>query len=348
MKISIFGQYYFPYITELLKEEGHVVLLNNFAPDIDVCILESRFYMYEIYRKLKIIRKHNIKLINSILDIPPWLIDKNHELNTYLRYIKQVLYNQFHKNPSLYHYTEKFRYDPMKNKYYNLFTRNFQSYFNRIQRNRVFFLKNYRRFLKCSNLNLSLSKYTQYLVEKFLKLKTTVCYPCVNSDYLLNLPKKDIVYDAINISRIESYKRQKIFVEAAKKLNLNIIVLGRLVNQNIKLECPHYYFENHKKAFDILNQSKLYVDPSSFEGFGMTPIEAAFLDKITIASNTYVHREVLGDYALFFELNNVDDLVNKMETALEGNFKLNNESIKKKYSKEALKNRILRLIEGLF
>jgi len=80
----------------------------------------------------------------------------------------------------------------------------------------------------------------------------------------------------------------------------------------------------------------------------MTPIEAAFLDKISIASNTYVHREVLGDYALYFELNNVDDLANKMETALEGSFKLNNESIKKRYSKEALKNRILRLIEDLF
>jgi len=348
MKISIYGQYYFPYITELLKEEGHEVILNTFATDIDVCILESRFNMYEIYRKLKIMRKNNIKLINSVLDIPPWLIDKNHELNTYLKYFKQVLYNQFHKNPFLYRYTEKFRFDPIKNKYYNLFAAIFQSYFNQIQRNRVFFLKNYRRFLKYSNLNLSLSKYTQYLVEKFLKLKTTVCYPCVNSDYLLSLPKKEIVYDAINISRIESYKRQKIFVEAAKKLNLNIIVLGRHVNQNIKLECPHYYFEDHKKVLDILNQSNLYIDPSEFEGFGMTPIEAAFLDKISIASNTYVHREVLGDYALYFELNNVDDLANKMETALEGSFKLNNESIKKRYSKEALKNRILRLLEDLF
>ena len=347
MKISIYGLYYFPYIIELLKEEGHVVLLNEFANDIDVCILESRFYMYEIYRKLRIIRKYNIKLINSILDIPPWLIDKNHELNTYLKYIKQTFYNKVHKSPSLYHYTEKFRFDPLKNKYYNLFASTFQSYFNQIQRNRVYFLKNYRRFLKYSDLNLSLSKYTQYLVEKFLKLKTTVCYPCVNSDYLLSLPKKEIIYDAINISRIDSYKRQKIFVEAAKKLNLNIIVLGRQVNKNIKLECPHYFFEDQKKVFDILNQSKLYVDSSEFEGFGMSPIEAAFLDKITIASNTYVHREVLGDYPLFFKLNNVDDLVNKMQTALEGNFKLNSTSIKKKYSKEALKNRLLKLIERL-
>ena len=338
---------YFPSIIELLKEEGHVVLLNEFADDIDVCILESRFCMYEIYRKLRSIRKYHIKLINSILDIPPWLIDKNHELNTYLKYIKQTLYNKVHKNPSFYHYTEKFRVNPLKNKYFNLFASLFQSYFNQIQRNRVYFLKNYRRFLKYSDLNLSLSKYTQYLVEKFLKLKTTVCYPCVNSDYLLNLPNKEIVYDAINISRIDSYKRQQIFVEAAKRLNLKIIVLGRHVDQSVKLKCPHYFFKDQKKVFDILNQSNLYVDSSEFEGFGMSPIEAAYLNKITIASNTYVHREVLGEYALYFELNNVNDLVNKMETALEGKFKLNNAFIKKKFSKEALKNRILRLIESL-
>ncbi|MEE9379262.1 MAG: glycosyltransferase [Candidatus Lokiarchaeia archaeon] len=348
MKISIYGQYYFPYITDLLKEEGHVVLLNEFSNDIDVCVLENRFYMYEIYRKLKIIRKNNIKLINSVLDIPPWLIDKKHQLNTHIKYIKQVLYNSFHKHPFWYYYTEKFRFDPARNKYYNIFTSIFQNYFNRIQRNRVFFQKNYRKFLKNSTLNLSLSKYTQFLVKKFLKLPTKVCYPCVNSDYLLNLPKKKIVYDAINISRIETYKRQKIFIEAAKRLNLNIMVVGRHVNKKIKLFCPHYYFENQEKVFDILNQSNIYVDPSEFEGFGMTPIEAAFLDKITIASNTYVHREVLGDYALYFELNNVDNLVNKMETALGGGFKLKNESIKKKYSKEALKNRLLRLIEELF
>lgn len=347
MKISIYGLYYFPYITELLKEEGHLVLLNKFTNDIDVCILESRFYMYEIYRKLKIIRKNKIKLINSILDIPPFLLDKNHELNTYLKYIKQIFYNKFHKNPFLYQYTKKFKFNPLKNKYYNIFAIFFQKYFNQIQRNRVFFLKNYRRFLKASTLNLSLSKYTQSLVEKYLKLKTTVCYPCVNSDYLLSIPKKEIVYDAINISRIESYKNQQIFVEAAKRLNLKIIILGRHVDQNINLECPHYFFEDQKKVFDILNQSNLYVDASEFEGFGMTPIEAAFLNKITIVSNTYVHREVLGDYPLYFELNNVNDLVDKMQTALKGDFKLDNNYIKSRYSKEALKDRILKLIESI-
>ena len=71
-------------------------------------------------------------------------------------------------------------------------------------------------------------------------------------------------------------------MEAAKKLNLNIVILGRHVNKDIKLECPHYYFENQEKVFDYLNQSNFYVDSSEFEGFGMTPIEAAYLNKITI------------------------------------------------------------------
>ena len=347
MKISIYGQYYLPYITELLKEEGHEVLLNNFATDIDVCILESRFYMYEIYRKLKIIKKNNIKLINSVLDIPPWLIDKNNELNTYLKYIKQVLFNQFHKNPFLYRYTEKFRFDPLKNKYYNILATIFQSYFNQIQRNRVFFLKNYRRFLKYSNLNLSLSKYTQYLVKKFLRLNTTVCYPCVNSDYLLNLPKNKIKYDAINISRIIWYKRQSLFVKAANDLGLNIVVLGHHSDKTIKLDCPHFYYSDHEKTMEILNQSSFYVAPTIFEGFGMTSVEAAFLNKPIIASNIYVHRDILGDYPIYFKRDDINDLKSKMKITINLKTKSDNSKIIKRFSIYALKKRLIKIIESL-
>ena len=68
-----------------------------------------------------------------------------------------------------------------------------------------------------------------------------------------------------------------------------------------------------------------------FEGFGMTSVEAAFNEKPVLASDTYVHREILGDYALFFKRDDIDDLVEKMKIVMEGGVKLNNEEIKKKY-----------------
>ncbi len=323
------------------------MLFNQFSPDIDVCFVESRFFMYEIYRNLKKIKNNGIKLINSILDLPIFYLYKDYPLNTLIKYLKQTMFNITNRNQFLFDRLNCFNPNPKKSRHFNFFRVRIQDYFNNQFRNRIYFLKNYRRFLKYSDLNLSLSKYTQKLIKKFLKIDTKVCYPCVNSDYLLSLPKSKIKYDAINISRIVPLKRQEIFIKAAKELGLNILVLGRHSDKSIKLDCPHFYFTDHNRVMKILNQAAFYVDPSEFEGFGMTPVEAAFLDKITIASNTYVHREILGDYAIYFEKNNVDDLVEKMRIVKEGNFQLNNIEIKKKYSIEALWQRLLMYIESI-
>ncbi len=94
-----------------------------------------------------------------------------------------------------------------------------------------------------------------------------------------------------------------------------------------------------------MNKTKFYVDASEFEGFGMTPVEAAFLDKISIVSNIYVHRDVLGDYPVYFKRGNTVDLIEKMRTVMDGGYKLNNKKIIKKYSSQMLKNRLMKYIE---
>ncbi|MHA1491976.1 MAG: glycosyltransferase [Promethearchaeota archaeon] len=165
------------------------------------------------------------------------------------------------------------------------------------------------------------------------------------------MPKpKKIKYDAINISKIMWRKRQQLFVKAAKTLGLKIVVIGPHRDKSIKLDCPHYFIPDQAQVFKKLNQARFYVDASIFEGFGMTPIEAAFLDKITIASDTYVHKEVLGEYPLYFKRDNVEDLVEKMKMVINGEFTLNKEAvrrIKKKYSVNATKNRLLDFIESI-
>ena len=347
MNFSIYGLYYFPYIIKTLKDDGHFVLFNEFSPDIDVCLVESRFFMYDIFRNLKKIKKNKIKIINSILDIPPWKLYYHSNLNTIKNYTRQTFFNITNKNQFFFNCVNLFKVNGKTNKSINKINPTVQHYINTCITNRIYFLKNYRSFLKHSDLNLSLSKFTQKTVKRILKLDTKVCYPCVNSDYLLNLPKTKLKYDAINISRIAPFKHQDIFVKAAKKLDLNIIILGRHSHPNIKLDCPHFYYKDHNKVMNILNEAAFYVDASEFEGFGMTPVEAAFLNKPVIASNTYIHREVLGDYALYFKLNNVNDLVEKMKLVLEGGVKSNNEEIKKKYSSIALKNRLMEYIESI-
>ncbi|MFX1477519.1 MAG: hypothetical protein ACFFCI_05265, partial [Promethearchaeota archaeon] len=98
-------------------------------------------------------------------------------------------------------------------------------------------------------------------MKNYLKIKSKVWYLCVDTE-LLNKVQKSIEnrYDAINVSRIVPHKHQLDFVEAAKKLDLNVIVIGPHVEKSIKLDCPHYPLP-HEEAIKEIARSKIYVDP---------------------------------------------------------------------------------------
>lgn len=348
MKFSLFAtKGFLPYIIKHLEKGGHEVLFNTFTPSTDICIIENRYYLYDWYRALKIIKKNKIKLINIVNDIPFIYFQKGDYINSITKNIQQFLFDITNKNRLLYHYVNKY-IESKKGEYKsNYYTELVNSYINTFVGNRQFFQINYRSYLKKADLNLAVSGYTQYCVKKFLKLDLHVCYQCVNSDYLLSLPKEEIKYDAINISRIVKHKNQQMFVEAAIKLGLNILVLGRYDDKNIILNCPQRYVKNNAELFKILNQSSFYVDCSIFEGFGMTPVEAAYLDKISVVSDTFVHRDVLSNYPVYFNSNSIDDLTDKMKLVVDSGVKPKTEEIKKKYSSLSFTKRLMSYIETI-
>jgi glycosyltransferase involved in cell wall biosynthesis len=65
--------------------------------------------------------------------------------------------------------------------------------------------------------------------------------------------------------------------------------------------------------------SKLYslalalVHPSKMEGFGLTGLEAMSVGLPVIASETSCLPEVYGDAAMFFDPNNMDELVGRLD-----------------------------------
>lgn len=349
MKLSVFGQNFIvnKSVAESLERDGHTVFYNQFYPDIDVLLSDSISHMYDVYKNLKIIKNNKIKLINFILDIPPWRLDKNYSQNSILKNFRQNLYNITHKNQILSNIINTIKPNSGKSKIVNLFPEITTKIFNTYATNQTTYLKNYRKLLKYSDLNLSISKFTKKLAQSYLKIDSEVCYPCVNSDLLLKMPKSKIKYDVINISRIVPHKRQGLIVKAAKKLGLKVIIIGKHQDRSIKLDCPHFFLSNPIEVWKKLSKAAFYVVASEYEGFGMTPIEAAFLDKITIASDIYVHKEVLGDYPLYFKKNIIEDLVDKMKMVRNGDFYLNNVEIKKKYSIQAFKKRLLEFIESI-
>jgi len=349
MKISVYGDSFLIYVGKKFEKDGHTVLINQFSHDIDLLITNGISKMYIVYRYLKTIKKNGIKFINFILDVPPWRLDKNYPYNSILNNFRQNLYHFTHKNQLLYDWVNYYTPNPKKNKILNLFPIFFQKFFNTYATNQTTYLKNYRKLLTYSDLNLSISKFTQKLAKTYLKIDSNVCYPCVNSDLLLKIPKYKKKYDVINISRIVPQKHQDLIVKAAKKLGLKVVIIGPYHDRSIKLDCPHYFLFNQLEVFKKLSESSFYVDASEFEGFGRTPIEAAYLDKITIASDIYTHKEILGDYPIYFKKNDFEDLIEKMkDVIINGNFFLNNVEIKKKYSIQAFKKRILKYIESIF
>lgn len=347
MKISVFGDSFLIYVGKEFERDGHTVFINQFSPDIDLLITNGISKMYIVYRHLKIIKKNGIKFINFILDVPPWRLEQKHSANSIFNKFRQYLYHFTHKNQLLYDRVNYFKPNNRKNIFFNLFSRFVQRFFNQYVKNQITYLKNYRKLLTFSDLNLSISKFTQKLAKTYLKIDSDVCYPCVNSDLLLKLPKYKIKYDIINISRIVPQKHQDLIVKAAKKLRLKVIIIGPYHDRSIKLDCLHYFLPDHLEVFKKLSESAFYVDASEFEGFGRTPIEAAFLDKITIASDIYTHKEILGDYPIYFKKNDLEDLIEKMKDVISGNFSLNNAEIKRKYSIQMFKKRISKYIESI-
>jgi glycosyltransferase involved in cell wall biosynthesis len=92
------------------------------------------------------------------------------------------------------------------------------------------------------------------------------------------------------------YQRLKSFV-AEKKESQHIIFPGFVSDQDL----PYYY-----------QQATAYIFPSLYEGFGLPPLEAMFYRLPVLSSNSSCLPEILGDVVLFFDPQNDQDLLRKM------------------------------------
>ncbi len=80
----------------------------------------------------------------------------------------------------------------------------------------------------------------------------------------------------------------------------------------------------------LFNLAFIYVQPSFYEGFGMPPLEAMVVGCPVICSKTQALVEVCGEACLYFDPNNVDDLVSKLKIFM------NDEKERNKYINKGL------------
>lgn len=70
--------------------------------------------------------------------------------------------------------------------------------------------------------------------------------------------------------------------------------------------------------FNILPQYDLYLISSSYEGFGIAPLEAMAAGLPALVSDIPVFREVIGDAALYFDLSSPENLATSLRAIVAG------------------------------
>lgn len=83
------------------------------------------------------------------------------------------------------------------------------------------------------------------------------------------------------------------------------------------------YLDDEKLAC-LYKNARAYVFPSLIEGFGLPPLEAQSYGVPVISSNATCLPEILGDSAIYFDPQNIDDMADKIALTLDGEDLRNN------------------------
>lgn len=126
--------------------------------------------------------------------------------------------------------------------------------------------------------NLKKHKGIQLLLEAYQKMKVQD-----GSDIPLTI-----------IGKFNFRSRDEAIINILKENKLNIKFISNASNQEV---------------YEIISASAVLVSPSYYEGFGIPPLEALFLDTNVIISDIPVYKEIYSDYpVIFFQSGNANSL----------------------------------------
>jgi len=139
--------------------------------------------------------------------------------------------------------------------------------------------------------------------------------------------KRNPHFDVIYIGRLNKLKNVHELIEAASmvpKCRLAIIGGGEerdALEEQAKdrgVEVKFLGSVEDDEKFKILASVRLLVFPSSFEGFGMPPLEALAVGRQALCSDIPILKEVYGKHVHYFPLHDVKAMAKKIRAILDG------------------------------
>jgi glycosyltransferase involved in cell wall biosynthesis len=135
----------------------------------------------------------------------------------------------------------------------------------------------------------------------------------------------------LSVSTIEPrknfYSLIKAFETIAHKIDHSLVLVGQngwnnkdvyTLIQELNLEDRIKFtgFVMDDELNSLYTDASCFVFPSFYEGFGFTPLEAMKCGSPVVSSNASCMPEVLGDAALYFDPNSIEDMAHAMYTMI--------------------------------
>jgi len=204
----------------------------------------------------------------------------------------------------------------------------------RTQELRLNHVKREEKIIFCDSLTTKndLIRYYQIKSERII-----VNYPGVNlikpTENQINQTLKKYKINKpflLSVGKIEPRKNLSQLIDAFKKLNnhsLTLAIVGiqgwdTSVNQLIDTKEKNIKFlgfVNDQELYSLYSACVAFVFPSLWEGFGYPLVEAMNLNTPIICSDILPFREIAQNAALYFDVSNPQDLINKIKNIVSDN-----------------------------
>ncbi|MDD2224958.1 MAG: glycosyltransferase family 1 protein [Candidatus Shapirobacteria bacterium] len=194
-----------------------------------------------------------------------------------------------------------------------------------------------------------------FLIKKYYLKNSSVIttHEAVDPTFLINTKNETVVKNPQNYlvytGNLYPHKNIIIVLKALQKLpeiKLKIICARDFFSEKLSKQINHLHLKKQveflgylddQKFKDVYKNALALVHPSLMEGFSLTGLEAMALNCPVISSNSSCLPEIYGDSVLYFDPNNSDELVQKINQ-LKNNLELRQKLINlghqqiKKYS----------------